>query len=342
MLGATSRHESVKNFATAVLVVVALGSLGACGYGAYEWVASGQRALGVSFICVGVAGLLVSVLLYCQIVLVLKYVNYAYRVYDVLLEASELLRRQEEHSRMIAENSGLSEWAKRIVYREKDYEFLRDTIHSAIVRQDWEAAEHLIRDLETHFGYRDEAARMREDLEQARRATAEERIAAALKRFESLCDQRKWDQARSECERLGTLFPGYKAIADLPRELERRRQEVKQQLLKEYEQAVRNQDVDRAHSLLFALDRYLIPSEAEPLKESARSVFRARLEQLKARFTIAVAHKEYASAVEAGEHLLREFPNSGYAQEIAKMLPMMRQRAGQSLSAAGRGSSCEA
>ncbi len=164
-------------------------------------------------------------------------------------------------------------------------------------------------------------------LQQARRATTEERIAAAVARFNMLCDQRKWEQARVEYQRLAVLFPGYPAIAELPRHLEQRRQEVKQLLLKEYDQAVRNDDVERAHRLLFELDQYLAPKEAEPLRESARGVFRARLEQLKTRFTLAVSYKQFASAIEAGEQLMREFPNSGYAQEISKLLPVLRQRA---------------
>ena len=58
-------------------------------------------------------------------------------------------------------------------------------------------------------------------------------------------------------------------------------------------------------------------------------MFRARLEQLKTRFTIAVSYKQFPSAIEAGERLIREFPNSGYAQEISKLLPILRQRAEQ-------------
>lgn len=326
MLGPPTRHEKLRRFATAALVVGILAGLAADGYGLYL-IAAHDTALGLAFVGTGLATLLVCVLLYCQILLIYKFVNYSFRVYDALLEASDLLRRQEEHSRTIAENSNLSDWAKRVVYREKDYEFLRDTIQGAIIRQDWESAQHLIHDMDEELGYHDEAAHLREKLEQARRATTEERIAAALARFDSLCDQHKWDQARAECARLATLFPEAPTIVALPREIERRRQEVKAELLQEYDVAVRNQDVDRAHRLLFALDQYLVPKEAEALKESARGVFRARLEQLKTRFTIAVSYKQFPSAIEAGERLIREFPNSGYAQEISKLLPILHQRA---------------
>lgn len=329
MPGPPERHEHFRNLATGALVVALLVGLVAIVSGLYFWSTAGAWSAGMPLIVAGLAVVLVIALLYCQVVLIQRSANYAYRAYDVLLETVDLLRRQEEHARTIAENSNLSDWAKRVVFREKDYEFLRDTIQGAIVRQDWESAEHLIRDMETVFGYRDEAAHLREKLDHARRSTTEERIAAALARFESLCGQRKWEQARVECERLAALFPGYTAIAELPRQIERRRQEFKQQLLKDYDQAVRNEDVDRAHRLLFELDQYLVPKEAEALKESARGVFRARLEQLKTRFTLAVSYKQFPSAIEAGEQLIREFPNSGYAQEISKLLPVLRQRAGQ-------------
>jgi hypothetical protein len=316
--------------ATAALVLVVVLSVVACGYGVYELAtrASGEGpALGMAFVAAGLIGLLGGILLHTQVLLLSRFLGYSYRAYEALLASAELQRRQEEHIRTIAENSNLSEWAKRIVYRTKDYEFLRDAIHGAIVKQDWETAEHLIEDVETEFGYRDEAARFREQLEQARRSTTEERVGAVLARFDKLCDQRKWTQAYEDCERLKALFPEDTRIASLPEEIEARRQEVKKQLLKDYDEALKADDVDKAHRLLFELDQYLMPQEAEPLKESARNVFRARLEQIKTRFSIAVSYKQYHNAIAAGEQLMREFPKSGYASEIAKLMPMLRERA---------------
>ncbi|MCK4343093.1 MAG: hypothetical protein KAY37_15370 [Phycisphaerae bacterium] len=326
MVRITEGHEKLRTLATVALVLDVLAALGVFGYGIYA-LATGNTGIGLGCWAAAVAAVLFGLFLYCQVLLLNKFVSYSYRSYETLLAAAELQRRQEEHTRVIAENSNLSEWAKRIVYRKKDFDFLRDTIHGAIVRQDWESVEHLIRDVDTEFGYHDEAARFREQLEQARKATSAERITAVLARFDKLCDAKKWDQAREDCERLHMLFPDDERIAALPQEIERRRQEVKKQLLKEYDQAVRDQDVDRAHRLLFALDQYIEPKEAEALKESARGVFRARLEQVKTRFSIAVSYKQFNNAIAAGEQVMREFPNSGYAQEIAKLMPVLRERA---------------
>ena len=329
MAGVPPQHQNLRRVATAALVVDLTGSVGALVYGVFALAARGNTAVGLGFMAAGLAGSLFGTLIYCHVLLVYRFLNYAYRAYDTLLDAADLLRRQEEHTHAIAENSTLSEWTKRVVYREKDYEFLRDTIHGAIIRQDWEAAEHLIRDVDTEFGYHDEAGHLREELNQARRATTEERVAAAVARVDALCNRQKWEQARGECERLRVLFAGEARIAALPREIELRRQELKRKLLAEYDQAVRSQDVERAHRLLFALDQHLMPKEAEALKPSARNVFRARLEQIKTQFSIAVSYRQFASAIEAGERLMREFPNSGYAQEISKLLPVLRQRATQ-------------
>jgi hypothetical protein len=329
MVNLSERHPLLRISATVGLALECLASLAVTVYGAYLWGNGTDPGRALGFLAGGTAGLLGGVLLYGQWLLLLKLTNYTYRLYDALLESTELLRRQEEHGRMTAENSHLSEWAKRIVYREKDFEFLRDTIHGAIVRQDWEAAEHLIGDVDTEFGYHDAAAKFRAQLEQARKATKEERVAAVLSRFDELCDQQKWTEARRDCDRLQALFPEDARIGSLPNEIEVRRQEYKRKLLGEYEDAVQNQDVDRAHKLLYALDQYLLPKEAEAIKPSARNVFRARMEQIRTQFSIAVTDKQFSHAIEAGERLIREFPNSGYAQEITKLLPILRTRARQ-------------
>ncbi|GAG49454.1 unnamed protein product, partial [marine sediment metagenome] len=39
----------------------------------------------------------------------------------------------------------------------------------------------------------------------------------------------------------------------------------------------------------------------------------------------AVTDKQYRSAIEVGEELVREFPNSRYAREIVSMMPALRQ-----------------
>lgn len=326
------RFRALRNFARLATTVIVIGSAGAIGYGIFAWAVL-DDPLGAGWLSGGLAVLALGMLLFTHFALTHKAASNSYRSYDTLLDIAEQVRRQSDLLRTIAENSSLSEWAKRIVYREKDYEYLRDTIEGASVRQDWVSAERLIRELDEEFGMHEEAARLRDELGHARRATNEEKVAAAIERVDSLCEARKWDQAVRESGRLRTLFPDEPRIAGLSREVDLRRQEQKRSLLKEYDQAVRNHDVDTAHHLLFELDHYLAPNEAAALKESARGVFKAKLQQMGVQFSLAVTDHQFRKAIAIGERLGREFPNSRFAQEIATMMPALRQRVEQEVPA---------
>ncbi|MFH1748163.1 MAG: hypothetical protein ABIG44_14095 [Planctomycetota bacterium] len=326
------RFIAQRGFGKAALAADVLASVSLVIYGIIE-LATREHAWGVAPLAVGLITLALGILVYAHMSLTHKAVNNSYRSYDTLLDISEMLRRQSDYIRRIADNSSLSEWAKRIVYREKDYEYLRDTIQGAMVRQDWVIAERLIQDMDDEFGLHEEAATLRHELAKARQATAEEKIATALKRFEALCSAQKWDQAHQDSTRLLALFPEDPRIAELPRVLEQRRQQFKRKLLREYDDAVRTQNVDVAHRLLFELDHYLAPNEAAALKESARGVFKAKLLQMGVEFSLAVSDHRFNRAIDVGERLMREFPNSRYAQEIQSMLPALRQRAVQEISA---------
>ena len=319
--------RGIRLFGKTALCVGSLASLTLIVYGFYE-LSEAARGWGVALVAGGLLGLALGILLYGQMTLTHKFVNNSHRSYSILLDIGELLRRQGGYTHTIAENSSLSDWAKRVVYREKDYEYLRDTINSAIVRQDWKGAERFIKDLDEEFGMHEEATRLREEVEQARRATTEEKVDAALKRFDLLCQQQKWEQATSETARLSSLFPAEPRIEGLGRELELRRQQYKRKLLKDYDEAVRTQNVDVAHRLLVELDRYLGEDEVAVLKESARGVFKAKLFQLGVQFSLAVTDKKFDKAVHIGERIIREFPNSRYAQEIQGMMSALRERAG--------------
>ncbi|MBU0638924.1 MAG: hypothetical protein KKB50_08675 [Planctomycetes bacterium] len=328
------RFQALSRVAVLALCLDVLVCLAACAYAGYSW-GTGDLPRALAFGLGGLVALLAGALLYAQFILLRKFVSNSYRTYDAVLDAGELLRQQGTRVRTMAENSTLSDWAKRIVYREKDYEFLRDTIHGAVVRQDWAAAEHLIKDIDEEFGYHEEAQRLREELTKARQATLEEKIAAAIERFELLCAACKWEQARRETRRLQALFADDARIAGLPNELELRRRQHKRQLLKEYDEAVQTHEVDRAHDLLLELDAYLAPNEAAALKESARGVFKAKLLQMGVQFSLAVSDRHFDRAINIGRQLIDEFPNSRYATEISQMMPALRKRVAQEVTAHG-------
>lgn len=324
----SSRPTQLNGFrtlSTLMLFLFVAACLGCVGFGVYELL-DGTSASGWALVIGGLIPIPPTVMLYVLTVFLHKSMNNTFRHYEALLDLTEMARRRTEAARTLAENSVLSDWAKRIVNRDKDLDYLRDTIHAAIVRQDWESAEHLTRELR-EFGFIEEASRLSDAATQARRATTEERIAAALERFETLCNQRKWQQARLESARLGSLFPEESRILDLPHEVERRRLRYKAGLLKQYDEAIRAQNLDAAHDLLFELDHYLTVNEAAALRESARGVFKAKLQQMGVQFSLAVSERQYRRAIHIGESLCREFPNSRFAHEIKTMMPALWERA---------------
>lgn len=317
-------YSGLAQLGAVALVVLLLGAvgLGVAGGMTIEqspWI--GWVLIGAG---VGMIGLALAVFAVAR--LVEKSASSTYRSYSAQLELLEELRR---HTRLLTDsnqNASLSDWAKRIVHREREFELLRDMINGAVVRQDTQAAEHLISELEKQPGHEDEARRLRAEMEKATLATHDEKIDAALERVEALGTAGKWQQARAEVERLRKLFPDDERIRDLPHELELRRQEYKRDLLRRYDRAVGVQDMDLAHDLLVELDQYLSSNEVAALRESARGVFKARLLQLGVQFSLAVSERKFAEAIRIGEEVMREFPNSRYAHEISDMLPTLRQR----------------
>lgn len=319
------RFQRLRKVSALILAVGLLGAMGALAGGGY-FLRQQELGNGFALLVSGVALLVISVLAYCQLLVMQKFESNTYRLYDALLDSTELTRQQTEFMRTMADNTSLSDWAKKVVFREKDHEYLRDSIHGAIIRQDWEAAMHLIQSLDTELGYAEEARQLVAEVERSRKATMEQRIEAAVKRFDELCAARKWEQARRDIVRLLKLFPDNDRIAGLQPEVELRRQQYKRQLLKEYDQAARRNDVERATQMLVELDQYLAPNEGAALKDSARGVFRAKLMQMGVQFSLAVSDKQFNSAIEIGERIMRDYPNSRYAHEIADMLPLLKRR----------------
>lgn len=325
-----ARHPSVRNAALTMLGLAMVGGAVAAAGGLFRFLSAGE--LGAALLALAGLGLAaLSVLLFLLLDLIGRVEHYAFRSYDSMLDLVELTRRQTDLAHTVAENSSLSEWAKRLMFREKDYEYLRDMIEGAIARQEWDVAAHLIQELADGLGRREESAALSASLASARDATAEERLLHGLERFEKLCAARRWPSATKFAERMLKIYPDDRRVAALPALVQERREQHKQTLLREYDQAVRARDLDRAHDLLLELDSYLSPNEGAALKESARGVFKAKLLQLGVQFSLAVSERAYDRAIASGEAVIREFPNSRYAREIQAMLPTLRARAKESL-----------
>jgi len=96
-----------------------------------------------------------------------------------------------------------------------------------------------------------------------------------------------------------------------------------------WNEAVAKDDVDRSLALLRELDQYLSISEAEAYKESARDVFRKKLQQLGVQFALHVHDKNWMEALRIGRQITDEFPNTRMAAEVRERLPILEEKAGQ-------------
>lgn len=89
--------------------------------------------------------------------------------------------------------------------------------------------------------------------------------------------------------------------------------------------AVQRKETDRCLELLKELDLYLTPNEGSALREAASDVFRSKLHNLGTQFSIAVTEKRWDEALDIGQKIVNDFPNSKMAVEIRAKLDVLKQ-----------------
>lgn len=249
------------------------------------------------------------------------------RITDSLERAERIMQSQAGSLNRLIDLASLSDQARSLIYREREIEAFRETIHDDLMRQDYKSAEALIDTIRTRFNYLDEAQRLQKELTEAQKATLEEKVDAAANRIQAILDRYDWARAIRETQRLLRLLPGNAKIAALPERIESAKALQKRSLLQSYGEAVRKNDIDRGIELLKELDGYLAPQEAAALEESARGVFKAKLHNLGVRFAISVTDQQWNQAVATGEEIVRGFPNSLMSREVRQKMDQLRQRA---------------
>lgn len=275
----------------------------------------------------------VSLLSYGVLLLILKIEATTQRLHTTLMDLDERLAAVGDPIKAIAKNTQISDAAKSIAHRAAEREALRSAIRDDILHQDWEAAYYLIDQMEHRFGYRQEAQKIRREVDSSRQETIERMIIEAVHHIEDLCNQRHWEQARTEAERLVRLFPRHEQVQGVTDVIDRKRDEYKASLLRGYHEAFGRNESERCVRILKELDPYLTSSEAEALAESARGVFRSQLHNLGVQFSLAVAEKRWRDALETGLRITGGFPNSRMAQEVREKMEVLRKRAGYSTDA---------
>jgi hypothetical protein len=228
---------------------------------------------------------------------------------------------------MISEQQLLSDRAKSVAYREKDRDALRRAIQEEIHKGDYEAAHVLADDIEKSFGYKQEADRLREEINKGRDAGMRKQIDAVVSKIDGLVRGEQWTAAVTEAEALQKRFPNVDQVKALTAEIETRKNQHKKAMIDSWNDAVARHDVDGSIAILKKLDLYLSTAEAEAMQETVRSVFKEKINQLRTQFSLAVQDHQWAEAIRIGETIMRDFPNSKIADEVKGAMDGLRKRA---------------
>ncbi len=235
---------------------------------------------------------------------------------------------------LMSEQQLLSDRAKVVAFREKDREALRRAINEEMAKGDYEAAFALADDVERTFGYRAEAERLRNEIRNKRQEGVRKQINEVVAIIDRHTRIEQWNGAMREAERLMGMFPDNEQVKNLPHEIDARRQAHKKQLLQSWQEAVARHDVDGSIEILRQLDPYLTPAEAEGMQETARGVFKEKLNNLGAQFSNSIRDHKWLDAIKTGEQIMRDFPNSRASQEVKEKMDALRQRSAEPASTA--------
>jgi len=249
------------------------------------------------------------------------------RAEELLAPVNERMQQINVLLNLVSEQQLISERAKAIAFRDQERDTFRRAIREEIAKKDYEAALALVGDIESVFGYRQEADRFREEINALRQQEVTKVVNEAAVVIDRHCRAEQWNLAIREAERLMSIYPGDPSVQRLPQEIEGRRQAHKKQLQDSWEDAVNRHDVDGSIEILKQLDAYLTPAEAEAMQETARRVFKDKLQLLGQQFALAVKDHLWADSVRLGEAVMREFPNSRMAQEVREKIDLLRERA---------------
>ncbi len=227
----------------------------------------------------------------------------------------------------MTQEAGLSEGAKRVLHRRQERELLRRAIEQDISDQDWDAAMVLVKELAEEFGYRNDAEGFRTRIERARAQTQDQDVVQALAGLDELIRGARWAEAYAEAARVHRLFPESHRSDGLRERVDHSRMRYRKELERRFLEAAQGERIDDAMDLLKELDQYLSPDEAGPLQEVARGVIGKSRDNLGVRFKLMVQDHQWGGAVEVGEQIIREFPNTKMAEEVRGLVDVLRDRA---------------
>ena len=277
-----------------------------------------------------------------QLVLMLGVLVFVSALLTMISRVSKILKALEENSAKLEDVTGalekisaeltqinhitrVSETAKSIVFHDADKQSLREAVFDKLQQQDFDAANDLIEQIGQRPEYEELAEQLRAQAGRYHDATDHERFDQIAAHVEKLLDDCHWAGASAQIEGLIKTHPESERAKALRQALLDKKQERKRILLAAWDDAVKRQETDRSLDILRELDFYLTPNEGLALQEAARDVFRTKLHNLGVQFAIAVTEKRWVNALEIGEHIINDFPNSKMCEEIRGKLGILQQ-----------------
>ena len=248
----------------------------------------------------------------------------------------------DERLARIEEHVMLSDGAKRLLYRDRELDLLRMILEQDIAAGDHDAALRLVEELGVEFGRLEEAERHRSRIDSIREAEVERRIAEAMQTIRRHLASGEWNAATSAADRLQRLLPDAPGLDGLVNQIASARHRHAIEVETRMRDAHAEGRIDEAMSLLRDLDRHLVGEESSRAVDVAQSIIVAHRDLIGRRFRDAVNEKRWSDAVELGESIIREYPNTRMAEEVGEMLPVLRQRRDASADAGAPGTSSRA
>jgi len=225
----------------------------------------------------------------------------------------------------INQSTRLSETAKAIAFRDEEKRSLREAVFEKLQQHDFDAAYEVIHEIAHRPEYRELAEQLRAQTDKYHDATDQERINQIIAHIEKLLEDCQWAKASTQIEGLIKAYPDCEKAKAMRQRLLDSKQERKKILLAAWDDAVKSRDTDRSLQILKELDMYLSPNEGLALQEAARDVFRTKLHNLGIQFSMAVTEKRWTNALQIGQQIVSDFPNSRMAEEIREKLDVLRQ-----------------
>ena len=246
---------------------------------------------------------------------------------EKIAQIRENLAENKSFLEQISQGVRLSEAAKTIAYRDTDRQQLRASVMEKLHQQDFEATYAMIEDIAQRNEYKQLAGELKLTADKYRNATDLERVNQIISYIDKLLQQYQWTTASVQIERLQEIYPDSQQAKAMQHKLVEKKEQRKRELLAAWDQAVKKADTDYSLMILKELDLYLTPSEGLALQEAASEVFKNKLHNLGVQFSLAVSDKQWSKALETGQEIIRDFPNSRIADEIITKLSILRELA---------------